>query len=61
LFKGLPYTKDLWPAIQSVSFYSLRKAIICIDDFERKGKNLDAQDIMGLVSFLKEQKNAKSF
>ncbi len=59
LFKGVPYAKDLWPAIQSVSFYSLRKAIICIDDFERKGKNLDAQDVMGLVSFLKEQKRCK--
>jgi hypothetical protein len=59
LFKGLPYAKDLWPTIQSVSFYSLRKAIICIDDFERKGKTLDAQDVMGLVSFLKEQKKCK--
>jgi hypothetical protein len=59
LFRGLPYAKDLWPVIQSVAFHSLRKAIVCIDDFERKGDNLNAKDVMGLVSFLKEQKKCK--
>jgi hypothetical protein len=59
LFRGLPYAKDLWSSIQSMSFYSLRNTIVCIDDFERKGKNLDAQDVMGLVSFLKENRKCK--
>lgn len=59
ILKLLPYSKDFWPTIESLSFYSLKNTIICIDDFERKGKSLDAQDIMGLVSFLKEQKKCK--
>lgn len=59
LFSGLPYSKNFWPTIQSLAFYSIRKSIICLDDFERKGKLLDAQDIMGLTAFLKEQKKCK--
>ena len=59
ILKGLPISKNLWPTIQSLSFYSISKTIICIDDFERKGKSLDAQDIMGLASYLKEQKYCK--
>lgn len=59
LLKTLPYSKNIWPTIESLSFYSLKKTIICIDDFERKGKALDAQDIMGLVSYLKEQSECK--
>lgn len=59
LLKVLPYSKNLWPAIESLSFFSIRKTILCIDDFERKGKSLDAQDIMGLVSYLKDQNECK--
>lgn len=59
LLKGLPFSKNLWPTIQSLSFYTINKSIICIDDFERKGRSLEAQDIMGLLSYLKEQKQCK--
>lgn len=59
LFRGLPFSKNFWPTIQSLSFYSIRNSIICLDDFERKGKSLDAQDIMGLIAFLKEQNKCK--
>lgn len=45
--------------INSLSFLSLEKTIICIDDFERKGKNVEAQDILGLITQLKEQKKCK--
>ena len=45
--------------IDSLSYLSLGKAIICIDDFERKSKNIEAQDILGLISQLKEQKRCK--
>ncbi len=40
-------------------FLSLEKTIICIDDFERKGQGIAAQDILGLISLLKEQKKCK--
>ena len=40
-------------------FLSLEKTIICIDDFERKGEGVAAQEVMGLISLLKEQKKCK--
>ncbi|PLY04082.1 MAG: hypothetical protein C0622_03265 [Desulfuromonas sp.] len=45
--------------IDSLAFLSLERVLICIDDFERKGKDIDAQDIMGLITQLKEQKRCK--
>lgn len=47
------------PAIESLSFLSLNKSIICIDDLERKGSELNLRDILGLISLLKEQKKCK--
>jgi len=47
------------PMINSLSFLSLERIIICIDDFERKGKSIEAQDILGLMTQLKEQKKCK--
>jgi hypothetical protein len=40
-------------------FLTVRNEIVCIDDLERKGKNLDAGDVLGLASFLKEERNCK--
>lgn len=59
VFKQAPILKSFTPAIESLSFLSLNKTLICIDDLERKGKGLDIRDILGLVSLLKEQKNCK--
>jgi hypothetical protein len=33
--------------------------IICFDDFERLSSKIDLKDIMGLISYLKEQKICK--
>lgn len=44
---------------ESLAFLSLDKTIICLDDLERRGKNLDIKDVLGLVSLLKEQKKCK--
>ena len=62
--KYLPFVQDALlknfsPAIRSLSFLSLKKVLICVDDFERKGKNLSAKDILGLISILKERKSCK--
>jgi len=59
LLGGIPLLKNFSPVIKSLSFLSLQKTLICIDDFERKGKNLSARDVMGLISVLKEQKACK--
>jgi hypothetical protein len=57
--KELPYVRNFWSTTQSLAFLSLKETLICIDDFERKGKELDARDVLGLVSLLKEQKKCK--
>jgi hypothetical protein len=45
--------------IQPASFLLVKDMLICLDDFERKGNQLSAKDILGLVSLLKEQRNCK--
>jgi hypothetical protein len=45
--------------LNSLAFLALERTLICIDDFERKGSAISAQDILGLLSQLKEQKNCK--
>ena len=44
---------------ESLAFLSLEKTLICLDDFERKGKGIATQDILGLITILKEQKKCK--
>lgn len=57
--KHLPWFSNAGSAIQSASFLSVNNALICFDDFERKGDQLATKDILGLVSLLKEQRNCK--
>jgi len=59
IFQGIPVVKNFGSAIDSISFLSLQQVLLCIDDFERKGDNLSAKDVLGLVSILKEQKKCK--
>jgi len=42
-----------------VWFRMIRKMVICLDDIERRGKNLSVRDVLGLVSSLKERKGCK--
>lgn len=41
--------------LKALAYASLKDTIICIDDFERRGKNLCPKNILGLISNLKEQ------
>lgn len=40
-------------------FLMVRQQIVCLDDLERAGESLRARDVLGLVSFLKEQRKCK--
>jgi hypothetical protein len=40
-------------------FSIVRNQIICVDDLERRGGNLSVGDVLGLISFLKEQRKCK--
>lgn len=42
-----------------VSFLTIRDQIICIDDLERRGQKLEVSDVLGLISYLREQRNCK--
>lgn len=53
------FMKNVSPALDALAFLSVRDTLICLDDLERRGRALDALDILGLVSFLKEQRNCK--
>lgn len=46
-------------AVRSAAFLAIRDYVICIDDIERKGKDLSITDVLGLVSYLREQRNCR--
>lgn len=58
-FTNLPVIRNFTSTINSLSFLSLSKTLICIDDLERRGSKLEIKDVLGLVSQLKEQKKCK--
>ena len=55
----LPQVESYLPAVARGLFLTVRDQIICIDDLERAGDELPVKDVMGLVSFLKEQRKCK--
>jgi len=54
-----PVSRGLLSSIAPALFMSVRQMIICLDDLERKGPGLDLGDILGLVSFLREERKCK--
>jgi hypothetical protein len=54
-----PVGKSLSPALEALSFLSIRDSLICLDDLERRSNSLSVGDVLGLVSFLKEERNCK--
>ena len=59
IVRGLPTVKDFLEAFDQFMFATVRNQVICIDDFERRGKDLSVKDTLGLVSFLREQRECK--
>lgn len=55
-----PYLRKFSGGLGSeVAFLTVRNSIICFDDIERKSDSINLKDILGLASFLKEQRNCK--
>lgn len=46
-------------AVARSAFLLVRNQIICLDDLERAGAGLEPRDVLGLVSFLKEQRSCR--
>lgn len=50
---------DYAAAFEKLGFFSVRKQIVCFDDLERKSSDVEMRDVLGLISFLKEQRECK--
>jgi KAP family P-loop domain len=59
LFQQSGYAKSASNVANALSFLTIRKQIVCIDDLERCGKGLDVSDVLGLTSFLRQQRSCK--
>jgi hypothetical protein len=57
--KDTPLAGAYLGGLGPVWFSSVRETIVCIDDIERRGDNLAAREVLGLVSALKDQKKCK--
>lgn len=57
--EAIPWIGDALAKAGPLYFSLVKNQIICIDDLERRGVNLEVTDVLGLVSFLKEQRNCK--
>lgn len=55
----IPAIQRFLPKNENIAFLSAYECLICIDDIERRGSNLDIENVLGLVSQLKEQKRCK--
>ncbi len=58
-FSDLPYAKYFSVGIGSLSHHFLRDTIICFDDFERISSGVSHEELLGLITELKEEKNSK--
>ena len=59
MFQQLPFVKGYVGGLGPLWYLAVSRTIVCIDDIERRGKNLDLRDVLGLVTQLKEQKHCK--
>ncbi|MGE3064129.1 MAG: hypothetical protein AB7K67_00965 [Hyphomicrobiaceae bacterium] len=55
----LPLIGKLIKSGGALFFSAVRDQIVCIDDLERRGSGLAVRDVLGLISFLKEQRRCK--
>jgi hypothetical protein len=50
---------EIGNAVARSAFLLVRNQLICLDDLERASASLAPRDVLGLVSFLKEQRNCR--
>ena len=55
----VPFLGKADALLNELSFAVVRRAVICIDDIERKGTGLALADIFGLASFLKQERDCR--
>ncbi|HEY8126908.1 MAG TPA: P-loop NTPase fold protein [Methylocystis sp.] len=56
---ALPWVGQAFTKARSLYFSLIQNQIVCIDDLERRSKNLEVKDVLGLISFLREHRKCK--
>lgn len=56
---ALPLVGNYVAKAQPMLFSFIRNQFVCIDDLERRGAALSVKDVLGLISFLREQRSCK--
>jgi hypothetical protein len=59
LLELIPKVGDIIKALGTFYFSTVRNQIICIDDLERRSSRLEVKDVLGLISYLKEERQCK--
>lgn len=59
LLKAIPVVGTLADGLTPLFFQSIRDEVICFDDLERRSSGLTVAEVLGLISFLREQRNCK--
>ena len=59
LLKTIPVIGGAVDGLSPLFFQSVRDEVICFDDLERRSKGLSIAEVLGLISFLREQRNCK--
>jgi hypothetical protein len=60
ILQQTPALQNYIGGIAPVWFSAVSETVICIDDFERRGKSLSVRDVLGLINNLKERKACKA-
>jgi hypothetical protein len=55
----LPRVRSYVGSLGPAWFLTVNQTIVCVDDIERRGNNLSAREVMGLISTLREQRKCK--
>lgn len=56
---ALPWLGQAFSKARPLYFSLIQGQIVCIDDLERRSNKLDVKDVLGLISFLREQRGCK--
>jgi Cdc6-like AAA superfamily ATPase len=56
---ALPWVGQALTKARSLYFSLIQDQIVCIDDLDRCSNNLEVKDVLGLISFLREQRGCK--
>ncbi len=59
LAESFPGIKDFGPFLKAAAFLSVRNQLICVDDLERRSGSLALKDVLGTLSFLREQRGCR--